>query len=120
MLGNISPFFIVSDLARSIRFYQERLGFELRHSAPEEEPFFAIVGRDQAQILLKAISDEVEPQPNHARHEWAPWDAFVFVDDPDSLAIEFDATVTDREDGLRGFEARDPDGYALFFGRPER
>ena len=25
----------------------------------------------------------------------------------------------DREDGLRGFEVADHDGYVLFFGRPQ-
>ena len=119
MLAGISPFFIVGDLAESVRFYRYRLGFEVRFSAPDDHPFFAIVGRDSVQILLKAISDEVQPQPNHTRHEWAPWDAFVSVDDPDALATEFDAVVAVRDDGLRGFEVRDPDGYVLFFGRPD-
>jgi catechol 2,3-dioxygenase-like lactoylglutathione lyase family enzyme len=126
-LGHISPFFIVSDVPRAIRFY-ERIGFELRFSAPEQEPFFAIVGRDSVEIHLKDVSDDshvVAPQPNPARHPWAPWDAFVFLADPDGLAQEFAArgvgfhkAIRDTEDGLRGFELRDPDGYVLFFGRP--
>ena len=60
-----------------------------------------------------------------SRHEWAPWDAFVFVPDPDALAAEFASReaefhkeIYDRDDGLRGFEVRDNDGYVLFFGRP--
>lgn len=63
--------------------------------------------------------------PNHWRHERAPWDAFVFVEDPDTLALEFEShdavlhrPVADRDDGLRGFEVSDCDGYGLFFGRP--
>ena len=127
-LGNISPFFIVSDIRRAVRFY-EQLGFEPRVVAPEQEPFFAIVGRDSVQVYLKNVSDgshTIEPQPNHTRHEWAPWDAFVFVADPDGLAkefasrgVRFDQAIYDRDDGLRGFAIRDADGYVLFFGRPE-
>ena len=128
-LGSISPFFIVSDIRRAIRFY-EQLGFEPRLVAPEPEPFFAIVGRDSVQVYLKDVSDEsraVSPQPNHTRHKLAPWDAFVFVADPDGLAkefasrgVRFDGEIQDRDDGLRGFAIRDADGYVLFFGRPEQ
>src|SRR5258708_30653136 len=73
----ISPCFIVSDVPAGIRFYVERLGFELRFSEPVEDPFFAIVGRDSVQLFLKAVGPTVLAQPNHTRHEWSPWDAFV-------------------------------------------
>jgi len=83
--GNISPFFIVDDLARAVRFYEKQVGFEVRFTAPSEEPFFAIVGRDGAQLFLKAVSDTVGALPNHRRDKNALWDAFVFVGEPDSL-----------------------------------
>jgi catechol 2,3-dioxygenase-like lactoylglutathione lyase family enzyme len=124
-LGAISPCFIVCDVPAAIRFYTERLGFELRFSEPAEGPFFAIVGRDSVQVFLKAVSETVSAQPNHTRHEWAPWDAFVYVNDPDGLAAEFALRgltfykeIVDRGDGVRGFEVADNHGYVLFFGRP--
>ena len=124
-LGTISPCFIVSDVPAAIHFYVERLGFELRFSEPAEDPFFAIVGRDSVQLFLKAVAPTVSAQPNHTRHEWAPWDAFVYVKDPDSLAAEFASRgltfhkeIVNRGDGLRGFEVADSHGYVLFFGRP--
>lgn len=124
-LGPASPFLIVKDLARSLTYYVEDLGFALRFAEPPEDPFFAIVGRNAAQLFLKVIDESVAPQPNPSRHAWAPWDAYVDVADPDALAAEFvergttlHAPLADREDGLRGFEVRDPDGYVLFFGRP--
>ena len=127
-LGHISPCFIVSDVLRAIRFYEEKLGFETRFLAPKEEPFLAIVGRDTVQVYLKNVSDDsttIAPQPNNTRHPWAPWDAFVFLADPDALAaelagrgVEFHKEIQDTDDGLRGFEIRDTDGYVLFFGRP--
>ena len=128
-LGHISPFFIVSDVPRAIKFYEERLGFETRFLVPDEEPVFAIVGRNSVQVYLKEVSDDsrrISPQPNHTRHPWAPWDAFVFLADPDSLAAEFASRgvtfhneIQDTDDGLRGFEVCDSDGYVLFFGRPK-
>ena len=121
-VGAISPFFIVRDISRSIDFYG-RMGFELRFSEPADAPFFAIVGRGPAQLFLKDVG--VEPVPNASRHDWAAWDSFVYVEDPDALAGEFElqgvklhVPIGDREDGLRGFEVRDEDGYVLFFGRP--
>ena len=124
-LGGISPFFLVDDVSRALRFYRDRLGFELRFAEPAEDPFFVIVGRDETQIFLKFVSEAVHPQPNPTRHEWAPWDAFVYVADPDALAAElttrgtpFHRDLCQRSDGLRGFEIEDADGYVLFFGRP--
>jgi catechol 2,3-dioxygenase-like lactoylglutathione lyase family enzyme len=121
-IAAISPFFIVSDLTRSLDFYAS-LGFEPRFREPPEDSFFAIVGRGGAQIFVKQVG--VEAQPNVGRHPWVRWDAFVYVEEPDALAeelsaadVRFQAPLGDTSDGLRGFEIRDPDGYVLFFGRP--
>lgn len=123
-LGPCSPFLIVADLAASLAFYTERLGFETRMRLPEEAPFFGIVGRDTAQILLKEVGES--PLPNPQRHVDARWDIFVYCADPDALSREFAGRGvsfrlphTDTEDGLRGFEVADPDGYVCFFGRPK-
>ncbi len=120
----ISPCFIVSDVDQTIAFYRDKLGFETRLREPAEGPFFAIIGRDGAQIFVKSDRD-VAPIPNHARHPFMRWDAFVYTQDPDALAAEFTGLgaafsepLQDTHDGLRGFEISDPDGYILFFGRP--
>ena len=120
----ISPFFIVSNVTQSIEFYRDKLGFEVRFLEPERDPFFAIVGRDGAQLFVKS-NDGTPPLPNHKRHPWMKWDAFVYVEEPDALAAEFaehgasfSVPLKDTHDGLRGFEISDPDDYVLFFGRP--
>lgn len=124
-LSAISPFFGVSDLRRALTFYRERLGFEVTHEAPAPDPFFAIVARDGVQLLLKVVAEDVGALPNRTRHPHARWDAYVHVPDPDALAAEFSdrgvifsAPLADTDDGLRGFELTDHDGYLLFFGRP--
>jgi catechol 2,3-dioxygenase-like lactoylglutathione lyase family enzyme len=121
---SISPFFIVSNVERTIAFYGGELGFETRFQEPARDPFFAILGRDGVQLFVKSEKD-VAPLPNHARHPHLRWDAYVDVPDPDALAAEFTARqvafaqpLADTHDGLRGFEVADPDGYVLFFGRP--
>jgi catechol 2,3-dioxygenase-like lactoylglutathione lyase family enzyme len=124
-LTSIAPFFIVRDVPSAVAFYREHLGFQVRFIAPDSDPFFAIVQRDEAQVFMKAILPEVQPIPNPSRHPWAKWDAFVHTPAPEALAAEFTSRGTpfhealrDTDDGLRGFEVKDPDGYVLFFGRP--
>lgn len=123
-IGAISPSFIVSSVDRTIAFFRDKLGFETRFREPDQDPFFAIIGRDGAQIFIKSDRD-VAPVPNHRRHPFMRLDAFVYVQDPDALAAEFadrgaafSEPLKDTHDGLRGFEIADPDGYVLFFGRP--
>ncbi|HET9295130.1 MAG TPA: VOC family protein [Gemmatimonadales bacterium] len=123
----ISPFFIVNHVPTSLAFYRDRLGFAITFQGPApDDIFFGIVRRGGAQILLKAVG--VAPMPNCTRdvkQGLARWDAFVDVPDPDALAAEFALRgvafaepLRDTDDGLRGFELRDVDGYVLFFGRP--
>ena len=125
VLGAVSPLFVVSDLQQALTFYRERLGFEVPYQAPEPEPFFAIVARDGVQLMLKVVAEDVGALPNRSRHPHARWDAYVHVPDPDTLAAElrdrgvtFTMPLTDTDDGLRGFELTEHDGYLLFFGRP--
>jgi catechol 2,3-dioxygenase-like lactoylglutathione lyase family enzyme len=124
-LASIAPFFIVRDVPAAVAFYRDRLGFEVQFTAPGDDPFFAIIQRDGARIFLKAILPAVQPTPNPTRHPWARWDAFIHTPAPEALAAEltsrgtpFHEALRDTDDGLRGFEIKDADGYVLFFGRP--
>jgi catechol 2,3-dioxygenase-like lactoylglutathione lyase family enzyme len=125
-LTYIAPSFIVANVVASVAFYVEKLGFEVRYIAPEDSPFFAIVGRERVSIFLKAITPDIKPIPNHTRHEWARLDAYISAEDPDALfeeyaakGVKFHQSLKDDDDGLRGFEIKDADGYVLFFGRPK-
>jgi len=122
-----SPLFIVGSLKASIAFYVEKLGFEVRFIGPADDPYFAIVGRDNVEIMIKGDADDtdIKPTPNHTRIWWALWDAFISTKDPDSLfeeyqraGVEFNHPIGNNDDGLRGFEVKDVNGYILYFGRP--
>ena len=124
-LTHISPFFIVNSLQDAVSFYVDKLGFDLRYTAPDYAPFFGIVGRDNISIMLKAIAADIKPVPNNTQHVWARWDAFIYAPDPDilfeeyrSAGVAFRQPLQDDDDRLRGFEINDADGYVLFFGRP--
>src|SRR3954467_11740377 len=121
-LNTIAPFFVVDNLQASLDFYRSKLGFAITYTA---EDIFGIVERDKVMIMLKAIAPEIHPQPNHSRHEWARWDAYIHTSDPDSLYQEYVSRsvpmhkpLQDTEDGLRAFEITDNNGYVLCFGRP--
>jgi len=126
-ISGISPFFIVRHVPSSLSFYRDRLGFEITFQGPTpDDIFFGIVRRGGAMIMLKAVG--VEPLPNYKRDVGkgiARWDAYLYVADPDALAaefasrnVEFSEPLKETEDGLRGFELKDSDGYVLFFGHP--
>jgi catechol 2,3-dioxygenase-like lactoylglutathione lyase family enzyme len=121
-LASIRPNFIVKDLQASIAYYRERLGFQLDFPGPDGGPFWAGVSRDGIGIMLKAVAPDVQPHPNHARHENAPADAHIYCMDPDALFDEFSRRgasfvkkLSFMEEGLWGFTITDADGYSLVF-----
>jgi hypothetical protein len=123
-LTSISPFFIVKDLPASIAHYVERFGFSLDFQGPPDGVYYGHVSRDGIGIMLKAITPDVLPRPNHTRHEWARWDAYIYTLDPDRLFAEFQhrgaafvKQLSFIDDGLWGFEVADADGYVLAFFR---
>ena len=126
-ISSIAPFFIVRNVPSALSFYRDRLGFNITFQGPEPgNIFFGIVQRGAAMIMLKDVG--VDPVPNYKRDVQkgtARWDAYLHVPDPDALAtefssrnVEFSEPLKDTDDGLRGFELKDADGYVLFFGRP--
>jgi catechol 2,3-dioxygenase-like lactoylglutathione lyase family enzyme len=121
-LVSISPFFIVKDLHASIAFYRDQLGFQLEFEGPEGDVYYAGMRREGASIMLKTILPGVLPVPNHTRHPWARWDAYIYTLNPDPVFEEFRQTgvsfvkeLSFIDDGLWGFEIRDADGYVIAF-----
>ena len=124
-ITGIAPFFIVRAVPIALSFYRNRLGFDITFQGPaDDDIFFGIVQRGAAMIILKDIG--IDPVPNYTRDikkGIARWDAYLHVPDPDALAaefasrnVEFFTPLQNNDDGLRGFEVKDADGYMLFFG----
>lgn len=128
MLNSITPFFIADDLDATIRFYESQLGFHVLYKGGGDgnvSDYWVFVGRDRVMIMFKVIASDIHPQPNSGRHQWARWDAYINVDDPDALYAEFAGRnvkfhreLANTSDGLRAFEVADNNGYVLCFGRP--
>lgn len=128
-ITGIAPFFIVKSVPVALKFYKERLGFDITFQGPNEDDlFFGIVQRGAAMIMMKDVG--VDPVPNYTRdiqQGIARWDAYLHVPDPDALAeefrqrnVEFFTPLGNNDDGLRGFEVKDADGYLLYFGCPQK
>jgi uncharacterized glyoxalase superfamily protein PhnB len=55
MLKKLTPNLMVEDVARTLVFYRETLGFEIVTTLPEQEPFdFAIVQRDGVELMFQS------------------------------------------------------------------
>lgn len=126
-VGIACPLFIVRNVPATLAFYRDELGFEITFEGPERDDiFFGMVECGQAMFMFKDV--DMDPVPNHTRdigHGIAPWDAYVYVPDPDALYdefasrnVEFNTPLGNNSDNLRGFEVKDPNGYVIYFGRP--
>lgn len=113
---HLIPQLPVTDLERSIAYYQEVLGFRLawRHASGN----LAAVSSGDIETLLLVRWTESSPPP--------PATAYVYVDDPDTLCAEYAQAgadiadpVTSRPTGMRDFVVRDPDGHRFRLGRGE-
>lgn len=109
------PVLQVRDVAASVAFYRDRLGFT-PHGLWGDPPAFCIVQRGQVTIAL----DRSENGPAPLNQYWA---AYIYVDDADALwrtwreaGIDIVREPEDTDYGMRDFDVRDPDGHILAFG----
>jgi catechol 2,3-dioxygenase-like lactoylglutathione lyase family enzyme len=121
-LIGVSPVLLVADLDRAVAYYTERLGF--RCEVYGEPPDFAVADRDAVTILL-AVAEEPERLVPHWRVVDKLWNAYIRVDDVESIYAEvqergapIDYTIYDAPSGFREFGVQDPDGHDIAFGQP--
>src|SRR5262249_44879343 len=114
-----SPCLVVSNLARSMAFYCDKLGF----AEPEvwgEPPSFGMANRDGFDIMLMQASTPDAIRPNGVD---GLWDRDHRVRDarPDRLVLRdagvaVDADLSETEYDMLEFEIVDPDGYRIGVG----
>jgi len=118
-LTYIAPVFRVADLARSLAFYRDQLGFDV---AFVYEGSYAAVRRDGCHIHLNCAPPAPRDQAAFERAERI--DACVVVTDAQSLSASFGSAGVPIVVALRQmpygaeFYVRDPDGYVLGFVQP--
>jgi uncharacterized glyoxalase superfamily protein PhnB len=115
-LTTIRSVLAVKNLAISVEFYREMLGFSLDF----EVPGWAFLSRDRFQVMLGECGDAM------AAHETGDhsYFAYVTVDGIDELYREFAAKrvarvqeLSDKPWGMREFGVRTPDGHRIMFGQ---
>jgi catechol 2,3-dioxygenase-like lactoylglutathione lyase family enzyme len=112
-LTDAASVLVVEDVARSLDYYRDKLGFDGR--AYEKDPTnYGYASREHCNVHLA----HGRPHPNGF------FDVYVYVDDVDALHDELRARGADvlnapvhTEYGLRETRVRDPDGYVLAFGK---
>lgn len=119
MIRQIAPQFFTTDMAATLAYYAERLGFECLGTW-QDPPSYAIVARDQHRIHFRCAES---PAPNRDKYADELLDAYVFVDDADALYAEYAARAVEFTRGLadtpwrsREFVVKDCDGRLLAFG----
>ena len=118
----VAPVLVVRDLASSLSYYRDQLGFEVVGTFGEPLEM-AFVARGGVQVMLQDAEGKPTPGPNCACKSVA-WDALFWVGDANDLYEEFTRRGADirREPyvtfyGHTEVEARDPDGHVLCYSQ---
>jgi predicted enzyme related to lactoylglutathione lyase len=116
----VAPCFPVADVGATLRWYQEQLGFG-SDPFPEAEPYvFAILFRDQVEIMLQWVEGYEKPDLS-ARRGDGVWDAYIRVAGVKEMFESVQNSVTifrplrQQPYGAWEFEVKDPNGYLLVF-----
>jgi len=114
MMHDSTTVFTVKDVAASIAYYRDKLGFDLAFEWGTP-PYY--VGLCSGGVQLHLVSSSHAPRPpGHGA-------VAIFVDDVDGLHVDLQRrgakilkAPADQPYGLRDFDVADLDGNMLFFG----
>ncbi|HJP58947.1 MAG TPA: VOC family protein [Gemmatimonadaceae bacterium] len=121
-VGSAVPTFLVSDIAGTVQWYEQELGFVLAGHAPSQEPYvYASLVRDNAELMLLNLAGYEKPDLS-ARRPAGLWDAYFRTHGVAGLYETLKGKpfvkmpLTRQSYGDLEFEVRDPNGYVLVFG----
>lgn len=119
MIRQIVPLFFTTRIPETLAYYREKLGFECLGTW-QDPPVYAIVARDQQAIHFRCAAP---PTPNPDKYADELLDAYLHIEDADSLHSEYAAKGVEFVRGLgnmpwntREFVVKDCDGRLLAFG----
>lgn len=119
MIRQIAPQFFTTGIRSTIAYYEEKLGFRCLGTW-QDPPVYAIVARDQHAIHFRCAEP---PAPNACKYEEELLDAYLSIEDADTLhaefvsrGVEFTRALGDTPWGTREFVVKDCDGRLLAFG----
>jgi uncharacterized glyoxalase superfamily protein PhnB len=119
MIRQIAPQFFTTNLAVTLAYYVEKLGFTCV-STWQDPPVYAIISRDEHKIHFRCAD---APTPNPEKYDDELLDAYLSIDDADELyaeyvarGVEFTRALADTPWHTREFVVKDCDGRLLAFG----
>jgi uncharacterized glyoxalase superfamily protein PhnB len=119
------PQLLVTDIKRSCKFFQEKLGFSLVFSYGDP-PYYAQIRRDAARLNLRCVEGPVIESAVRDREELLSASMTVATADEikllflefQSAGVAFSQTLKKQPWGARNFIVKDPDGNLLLFAGP--
>ena len=119
MIRQIAPQFFTTHIPATLAYYKDKLGFECLGTW-QDPPVYAIVARDHQVIHFRCAEP---PTANPDKYPDELLDAYVFVEDADTLYAEYAVKGVEFTRGLdntawrtREFVVKDCDGRLLAFG----
>jgi catechol 2,3-dioxygenase-like lactoylglutathione lyase family enzyme len=114
------PLLMVSDLQRSLEFYEKKMGF-VEPAVHGEPPCFAMLNRNGFDLMLSLAETPDSVRPNGPK---GIWDVAVRVADIanemaalTAAGVKIDQGPRDTFYQMREIEVVDPDGYRWCFGQ---
>lgn len=122
-LTQVAPSFVVEDVVKTAEYYRDKLGFTILGYFLDP-PVFAMVARDGVEFHFGKIDEGQEMKGNEMIRKGLGNDAYIFVDDVQSLYEEFNARGVEIVEGpiRRIYDCieitvRDCNGFQLVFGQ---
>ena len=119
----LTPHLFVEDMQRSIAFYRDILGFEVRRAEPEAAPTFASLARGDSLLMLSPFGEsfgdwKVADVAEHRRGQLGPVSFYIEGGDLEAdyqRVLDAGTNIVDplaaRAWGQREFTLADPDGF---------
>lgn len=119
MIRQIAPQFFTTDMAATLAYYGDKLGFDCIGTWGDP-PVYAIVARDEHRIHFRLAEP---PTPNPDKYADELLDAYLFVENADAVhaeylarGVEFTRSLGNTDWQSREFVVKDCDGRLLAFG----
>ena len=115
------PVLRVASVGRSMKWYGDVLGFSPDAVGPADDPVFAILRRDGAELMLQRVSTGVGAARS-ATLAGGGWDVYLRIDDAHAMRELVKLKVPDvgpiavRTYGCKEFVLADPDGHVIVLG----
>jgi uncharacterized glyoxalase superfamily protein PhnB len=129
--SDVTPNLIVSDVARSVAFYRDVLGFTMGETVPDAPPFqFAWMRRDGVSVFLNSVESVKSEHAELGARSIGGTATLFIVLEAENVAGGIDALhasvsrgarvimeLKNQFYGMREFGIEDPDGYVIFFAQ---